>query len=299
MDVVISGSSGLIGTALTARLRSQGHRVVRLVRHEAGPDEVSWDPSAGGIDAAGLEGLDAAIHLSGAGIADHRWTDAYKAEILSSRTRTTTLLATTLAKLQRPPKTLLSGSAIGYYGNRGDEELTEAAGPGRGFLSEVCQQWEAATAPAAEAGIRTCLLRTGIVLTPDGGALAKQLPFFRFGLGGRFGGGHQWQSWITLDDHVRAMEHLLTAELSGPVNLTAPNPVTNAEFTATLAHVMHRPALLPIPKFGPGLLLGPELAQSLLYDSARVLPAALRASSFEWTAPTLDEALHGLLGGDH
>jgi NAD dependent epimerase/dehydratase family enzyme/uncharacterized protein YndB with AHSA1/START domain len=209
------------------------------------------------------------------------------------------LLATTIAKLQKPPSVFLSGSAMGYYGNRGDEELTETSSAGTGFLSDICTQWEAASAPAAEAGIRTALLRTGIVLSPDGGALAKQLPLFRLGLGGRFGRGRQWQSWIAIDDHVRAMEHLLTTEVSGPVNLTAPNPVTNAEFTATLAHVMHRPALLPIPKFGPSLLLGSELAQSLLYDSSRVLPAALTASSFEWTLPTLDDALHHLLGADH
>jgi uncharacterized protein (TIGR01777 family) len=299
MDVLISGSSGLIGTALATSLRSHGHRVISLVRREATDEEVSWDPGAGGIDAEGIEGLDAVIHLAGAGIGDHRWTDAYKAEILTSRTRSTALLSSTLAKLQRPPKVFLSGSAIGYYGDRGDEELTESSGAGHGFLSDVCVQWEAAAAPASEAGVRTARLRTGIVLSAEGGALAKQLPLFRFALGGRFGRGKQWQSWIAMDDHVRAVEHLLTAEVAGPVNLTAPNPVTNADFAATLGHVMGRPALLPIPKFGPSLLLGSELAQSLLYDSARVLPAALTASSFEWSTPTLDDALHGILGGGH
>ncbi|MCU1346419.1 MAG: Epimerase [Acidimicrobiia bacterium] len=299
MDVVISGSSGLIGTALIDRLRSHGHRVVRLVRREAGTDELSWDPAAGGIDAAGLEGVDAVVHLSGAGIADHRWTDAYKGEVLSSRTRSTSLLAATLAKLQRPAKVLLSGSAIGYYGNRSNESLTEASAAGSGFLPDVCRQWEAAAAPAVEAGIRTAFLRTGIVLSADGGALAKQLPLFRYGLGGKFGRGQQWQSWIAMADYVAAIEHLLTADVAGPVNLTAPNPVTNAEFTATLGHVLHRPAVLPIPKFGPSLLLGRELTQALLYDSARVFPNALTDSGFVWSLPLLDDALHSILGHDH
>lgn len=298
MDVAITGASGLIGSALTEALRAAGHRPIAITRATPGPDAIGWDPSAGAIDAGGLEGLDAVVHLAGAGVGDHRWTDAYKREIKESRQQGTTLLATTLAGLDHPPAVLVSGSAIGYYGDRGDQELTESSGSGTGFLPEVCIVWEAATKPAEDAGIRVARIRTGIVLTPRGGALRKQLPLFRFGLGGRFGDGRQWQSWISLDDEVGAIVHLLDADVAGPVNLTAPNPVRNAEFTTTLGAVMGRPTFLPTPSFGPRLVLGKELAQALLHDSARVMPSALLASGYEFAQPDLEGALRTMLGKD-
>ena len=295
MDVVISGSTGLIGTALVDALASAGHRPIRLVRRAAVGDEITWDPSAGTIDAASLEGVDAVVHLAGAGIGDKRWTAAYKAEVLDSRVQGTGLLARTLAGLVRKPSTMLSGSAIGFYGDRGDEELTETSAPGTGFLAEVCWAWEAATQPAVEADIRVCSLRTGIVLSPRGGALKKQLPLFKVGLGGRFGNGRQWQSWISITDEVGAIVHLLGSGLRGPVNLTAPTPVTNADFAAVLGHAMHRPSLLPIPAFGPKLLLGGEMADALLFTGQRVRPAALLADGYEFAQPSLAEALTALL----
>ena len=295
MNIVISGASGLIGTALVARLRSKGHTVTTLVRREARQGEISWDPARGVLDGAALEGTDAVIHLSGAGIGDKRWTPAYKREILESRTATTALLARTIASLGRKPSVFLSGSAIGIYGPRNDEQLDESSSHGNGFLVDVCQQWEAAAKPAVDAGVRTVLLRTGIVLTPKGGALKKLLLAFRIGAGGRFGNGKQWQSWITLDDEIGAIEHLLTANVSGPVNLTAPSPVTNAEFTTVLAKVLRRPAILPIPSFGPKILLGGELADALLFTGQRVMPKALLASGYEFAHPTLDIGLRALL----
>jgi uncharacterized protein (TIGR01777 family) len=235
------------------------------------------------------------IHLSGAGIGDKRWTSSYKREILESRTITTNLIATTIANMNRKPSVFLSGSAIGIYGPRGDEQLTEVSTDGTSFLADVCKQWEDAAKPASDAGIRTVLLRTGIVLTTKGGALKKQLPLFQLGLGGKFGNGKQWQSWISIDDEVGAIEHLLTANVSGAVNLTAPNPVTNAEFTSTLARVVKRPAILPIPPFAPKAILGGELADALLFTGQRVIPAALNASGYQFVHPTLEVALRALL----
>ena len=295
MNIVISGASGLIGTALVERLRASGHSVTRLVRREARQGELFWDPARGVLDASALEGTDAVIHLSGAGIGDKRWTPSYKREILESRTATTALLARTIASLSRKPSVFLSGSAIGIYGPRVDEQLDENSSHGSGFLVDVCQQWEAAAKPAIDAGIRTVFLRTGIVLTPRGGALKKLLLAFRIGAGGRFGNGKQWQSWITLDDEIGAIEHLLTANVSGPVNLTAPSPVTNSEFTTVLAKVLRRPAILPIPSFGPKILLGAELADALLFTGQRVMPKALLASGYEFAHPTLDIGLRALL----
>jgi hypothetical protein len=295
MRLVISGSTGLIGTALVERLRSAGHQVVRLVRAGPSGDDVQWDPAAGTLDPAALDGTDAVVHLAGAGIGDHRWTDDYRREIRDSRLRSTELLARTMAGLERPPQVWLSGSAIGIYGARDDEQLSETSSPGTGFLADVCRAWEGATAEAEAAGIRVAHLRTGIVLTPRGGALAKQLPLFRLGLGGRFGSGQAWQSWISLDDEVRAIEHLLTSELRGPVNLTAPNPVRNAEFAKVLGRVLKRPSVVPVPAFGPRLLLGRDLADSLLFTGQRVLPAALQSDGFEFTHPTLEVALRALL----
>ena len=295
MNILISGASGLIGTQLSAHLERLGHRVTRLVRRSAGINEVSWNPAIGHLNPADIEGVEAVINLSGAGIGDKRWTDSYKKEILESRTISTNLLARTIASLNRKPAVFLSGSAIGIYGGRDDAPLDETSAVGKLFLADVCKQWESAATPAIQAGIRTVFLRTGIVLTPKGGALKKQLPLFKFGLGGKFGGGKQWQSWITLDDEVRAIEFLLTAQISGAVNLTAPNPVTNAEFTTTLARVLHRPTLLPIPSFGPRLLLGRELADSLLFTGQRVIPSVLIANGFTFSHDHLEEALRSLL----
>jgi uncharacterized protein (TIGR01777 family) len=297
MDVAITGASGLIGTALGSSLRADGHRVVEVVRRRARPGEdvVSWDPVARTIDRAGLEGLDAVVHLAGAGIGDHRWTPEYKRTILESRTKTTSLLAETLATLQRPPAVLVSGSAVGYYGERGDDVVTEDDPPGDSFLADVVVRWEGSARAAVDAGIRVAFARTGVVLTPQGGALAQLLPLFKLGLGGRMGSGRQWWSWITLDDEVGALRFLLDHDVAGPANLTAPNPVTNAELARTLGRVLGRPALLPIPSFGPKLLKGAELAQELLFTSARVEPRVLAAAGFAPRHPELEGALRAVL----
>jgi uncharacterized protein (TIGR01777 family) len=295
MKIVVSGASGLIGTQLVAKLSSSGHELVRLVRRSPRSGEIQWNPKSGTLDAAALEGADAVIHLSGAGIGDKRWTDGYRKEILESRTATTALLAKTMASLSRKPSVFLSGSAIGIYGARNDEQLTEVSTHGTGFLAEVCEQWEAAAQPAVDAGIRTVYLRTGIVLSPKGGALKKLLPLFKLGVGGKFGNGKQWQSWISIDDEIGAIEHLLTANVSGAVNLTAPNPVTNAEFTKVLASVLKRLAIVPVPTFAPKILLGGELADALLFTGQRVIPAALNASGYTFKHTTLESALRSLL----
>ena len=296
MDVAISGSSGLIGTALVAALTNAGHRPVRLVRREPSGDEIRWDPDGGSIDSASLEGIGGVVHLAGAGIGDHRWTDEYKLEILRSRTKSTVLLAGALADLGKPPSVLVSGSAIGFYGDRGDEILDETSPVGTGFLPEVCVAWEAATVAAEEAGIRVAHIRTGIVLSGQGGALKKQLPLFKVGAGGKLGSGRQWQSWISIEDEVGAILHLLTANVRGAVNLTAPNPVRNAELAKTLAGVLGRPSFLPIPSFGPKLLLGSELADNLLFAGQRVSPTVLQTAGYEFRHPTLEVALRAVLG---
>jgi len=295
MKIVISGASGLIGTQLVAKLSTSGHEVVRLVRRSPKAGEIQWNPKSGSLDASALEGVDAVIHLSGAGIGDKRWSDGYRKEILDSRTDTTALLAKTIASLSRKPSVFLSGSAIGIYGARNDEQLTEVSTHGTGFLAEVCEQWEAAAKPAVDAGIRTAYLRTGIVLSPKGGALKKLLPLFKLGVGGKFGNGKQWQSWISIDDEIGAIEYLLTSNVSGAVNLTAPNPVTNAEFTKVLASVLKRPAIVPVPTFAPKILLGGELADALLFTGQRVIPAALNASGYSFKHTTLESALRSLL----
>jgi uncharacterized protein (TIGR01777 family) len=295
MKIVVSGASGLIGTQLVAKLSMSGHEVVRLVRRSPKAGEIQWNPKSGTLDASALEGVDAVIHLSGAGIGDKRWSDGYRKEILDSRTDTTALLANTMASLSRKPSVFLSGSAIGIYGARNDEQLTEVSTHGTGFLAEVCEQWEAAAKPAVDAGVRTVYLRTGIVLSPKGGALKKLLPLFKLGVGGKFGNGKQWQSWISIDDEIGAIEYLLTANVSGAVNLTAPNPVTNAEFTKVLASVLKRPAIVPVPTFAPKILLGGELADALLFTGQRVIPAALNASGYSFKHTTLESALRSLL----
>lgn len=295
--IAITGASGLIGSALSARLRAAGHTVIPVVRRPASGDTgaVLWDPKAGTIDAGGLEGLDGVVHLAGAGIGDHRWNDAYKREVLESRTKGTELLSRTLAGLASPPPVLVSGSAIGIYGDTGDAAVDESSPHARDFLADVCVQWEAATAPAEEAGIRVVHLRTGIVLTPDGGALAKLLPLFKLGAGGRMGSGRQWWSWISLRDELSVIEWLLDNEVRGPVNATAPSPVTNAELTRTLGAVLHRPTVLPVPSFGPKLLLGSELARALLFTSQRVHPGVLTGHGFEFADATLESALRSML----
>lgn len=296
MKILITGASGLIGRALSTELQAQGHTVVAAVRREVRRnDEVQWDPARGILDPSAFDGVDAVIHLAGAGIGDKRWTAAYKKEVLESRTLSTALLANTMASLEKKPSVFLSGSAIGFYGAAHDEKFDETSAAGDGFLADVCVQWENAAQPAIAAGIRTVFLRTGIVLSPKGGALKKQLPLFKLGLGGRFGNGRQWQSWISITDEVNAIIHLLTSTLSGPVNLTAPEPVTNADFTKTLASVVSRPAIVPIPSFGPKVLLGGELADALLFTGQRVIPAALTRDGFVFAHQTLDVALRALL----
>jgi uncharacterized protein (TIGR01777 family) len=300
VDVLVTGSHGLIASALIPRLRAEGHRVARLVRGAPeGGDDLRWDPDAGTIDTAGLEGIDAVVHLAGAGIGDKKWTAARKQLILQSRTTGTALIAATLAGLDRKPAVLLSGSAVGIYGSRGEEELTEASAPGQGFTAEVCTAWEAATAPAAEAGIRVAHLRTGIVLAAHGGALGRMLAPFKLGLGGRMGSGRQYMSWIAIDDHVRATVHLLGADVAGPVNLTAPHPATNAEFTAALGDALHRPTKLPTPMLPLKLLYGGELVDALLLEGQRVLPRVLEASGYAFGHPELSDALHAVLAPAH
>lgn len=297
MHVGITGASGLIGSALTARLDADGHTTTAFVRHDPQAGQIGWNPATGELDPNQLTTLDAVVHLAGAGIGDHRWTDEYKRTLIDSRVEGTTLLSETMAQLGTDgPRVLLSGSAIGFYGDRGDEVVDEHSAAGDGFLAEICVAWEAATAAASSAGVRVAHLRTGIVLSKRGGALKKMLPLFRFGAGGRFGSGKQWMSWIAVTDHVRAVQHLLTADIEGPVNLTAPNPVRNSEFAATLASVLHRPALLPVPAFGPKLLLGAELAEALLLDGQRVDAGVLRASgNFTFDHPDLESALRVVL----
>ena len=296
MRIAVTGSTGLIGKALLTHLHDNGHDTVALVRRTPrSPAEIQWDPSQGVLNAQDLEGVNAVVHLAGAGIGDQRWTDSYKKEILESRTKSTALLAQRLSELQQAPTVFLSGSAIGIYGPRESEELGEDATHGSTFLADVCEQWEDAAAPAIAAGIRTAFLRTGIVLSTQGGALKKQLPLFKIGAGGKFGNGKQWQSWISMTDEVRAITHLLTSTLAGPVNLTAPTPVTNAEFTKTLAKVLRKPAFMAIPPIGPKLLLGSELADALLFTGQRVVPNALLADGFRFSHSTLEEALRNLL----
>ena len=294
MDIAITGSSGLIGSALAGSLRQQGHRVRPVVRRApSGPDEIRWDPTGGTIDTAALEGADAVVHLAGAGIGDRRWTPERKKEIRESRTIGTGVIARAVADAKVP--VLVSGSAVGFYGSRGDQLLTEESAPGDGFLATLCIDWEKATTAAEEAGARVAHVRTGIVLTPKGGALAKLLPLFKLGAGGRMGNGRQWWPWITLDDEVGAITHLLTADVAGPVNLCAPHAVTNAELAKTLGRVLGRPTVVPVPAFGPRLLLGKELAAALLEDSAHMVPARLTDSGYAFAHPELEPALRALL----
>lgn len=296
MLVAVTGSTGMIGSALVSSLADHGHAVLRLTRSPSpGPGAARWDPAGGTIDAEALAKADAVVHLAGRPIAGLRWTSRSKREILASRVQGTRLLAETMAALSEGPRVLVTASGINFYGDRGDELLTETSPSGGGFLAEVCRQWEAAAAPAREAGIRTVHVRTGFVQTPKGGALKAQLPLFRLGLGGRLGSGRQWWSWVTLDDVIGIYRHAVVSETaSGPLNATAPNPVTNAEYTATLARVLGRPALLPVPRFGPRLLLG-QLADELVFSSARVHPAATEASGYRFQHTSLEAGLRHIL----
>jgi uncharacterized protein (TIGR01777 family) len=297
--VLLSGASGMVGLALRAALSQRGDRVVQLVRREPrGANELRWDPAAAvpASQSEALEGFDAVVHLSGANLAARRWTPDYRREIVASRVESTRALAGVMAGLRRPPRTFLAASAIGFYGDRGDEVLDETASPGSGFLAEMCRAWETAAAHAAESGIRVVNLRFGVALAKHDGALAKMLPIFRAGVGGRLGSGKQWMSWITLDDLVAAALFLFdSTELAGAVNLTSPHPVTNAEFTRVLGHVLHRPAVLPAPVFGLRLMLGP-MADEALMLSTRVVPAKLISAGFRFQYPEIEGALRAAIG---
>jgi uncharacterized protein (TIGR01777 family) len=292
----------MLGTAVRLALAGRGAQLLQLVRgNPVAPEQLRWNPAASPsiADTEPLEGLEAAIHLSGASVAAHRWTAAYKREIRASRVESTQALAAALAGLRQPPKTLLVASATGIYGNRGDDLLDERSSPGTGFLADLCREWEAAAGPAAEAGIRVVHLRFGVVLGPGAGALAKMLPLFRLGVGGRLGSGHQWMSWISLADAVAAVLFALgsnsaASTLAGPVNLTAPAPVTNAEFTRALGRAVHRPAILPAPAFALRLALG-QMADEALLSSARVFPARLINAGFQFAHPNLEAALAAAL----
>jgi uncharacterized protein (TIGR01777 family) len=304
MRIALTGSHGLVAKHLMPVLRQRGDVVVPVERAGSGAPAspageagtITWDPAAGSVDPSSFEGIDAVIHLAGVGIADRRWNAAHKQQVLDSRVEGTTLLARTLASLPAGPRTLLSASAIGYYGDRDDELLTEASPSGAGFLAEVVRKWEDSTLAAAEAGIRTVTLRTGLVQAVDGGALKASLPIFKVGLGARFGRGRQWWSWISIDDEVGAIVHALDNEtIRGPVNLTAPVPVTNAEYTRTLGQVLGRPAVLPVPPLAMKAVLGAEMASELLLSSQRVQPAVLERSGYQWRHRTLEPALRALL----
>jgi uncharacterized protein len=295
MRVAVTGASGLIGTALGSRLAADGHEVIRFTRSPSpGQGAAHWDPAGGTIDAGALVKADAVVHLAGRSIFALRWTARVRREILGSRVNGTRLLAETMAGLEDGPRVPVCASGINWYGDRGDEVLTERSPGGQGFLAEVCRQWEAAAEPARAAGIRTVHLRTGTVQARGGGSLAILVPLYRLGLGGRLGSGRQWWSWIALDDIVGLYAHALTARVEGPLNATAPNPVTNAEYTAALARVLRRPALLPVPALGPKLLLG-QLAEELPLTSARVYPAAAQASGYTFRHPHLEPALRHVL----
>ena len=297
MKILLTGSSGLLGSALTPSLRASGHTVTRLVRPgtRPGPGQIVWDPAAGRLDPASIDGFDAVVHLAGENIAGARWTEERKRLLRDSRVRSTRLLAETLGKLSRAPLVLLSASAIGYYGDRGDEVLTEASAPGSGFLADVCRAWEDAAKPASDAGIRVVNLRFSVVLSAAGGALAKMLPPFKAGLGGPVGSGRQHMSWIALNDVVGAIQHaLLTGSLAGPVNVVAPEPATNREFARTLGRVLRRPAFLPLPLFAVRFLFG-EMGNDLLLASARVAPSRLEDSGYRFLYPELEGALRHVL----
>jgi len=288
--IAVTGASGLIGNALVGYLKSQGHTVQRLVRRPAvSSEEITWDPIAGTVDMEALAGVDAVIHLAGAGVSDKRWTKKYKSEILNSRLLGTTTIAKAVAIVK--PQVFISASAIGWYGESGNRAVVESDRVGDDFLAAVCREWESAADLAGD--VRTVKLRTGLVLDPTGGALGKMLPIFRFGLGGKLSNGKQWWSWITLHDQIRAIAFLLENKISGPVNLTSPNPVTNSEFTAGLARAMHRPALFPVPTLALKIVLGGFSSEVL--GSKKVMPQALTEAGFTFDYPHISSALEKLV----
>lgn len=303
MDVGITGSSGLIGTALRESLTADGHRPVRLVRREPRPgaDEILFLPEEGRIDEKSLEGIDAIVNLAGAPIGDRPWTDSYRKVLVDSRVESTSLIAHAASSLHKPPRVLLSGSAIGYYGSGSDQPKTEESPRGTGFLADLCGKWEAATEPATDAGIRTVLLRTGLVMADEGGLLGRLKPLFKFGLGARLGDGSQTMSWIGIDDAVAALRFLLepsgegASAPTGPVNLVAPNPVSNVVFTNAVGEALGRPTFLAVPSFAPRLVVGRDMTDEFLLADQTVLPAALEASGFDFAQPTLDECLQSEL----
>ncbi len=297
MRVAVTGSSGLIGGALVRGLRSAGHEVRPIVRREPAPGEIRWDLGAGTIDAAGLGGCDAVVNLAGVGIGDHRWTKVHKARILDSRVKGTRLLAETIASLDPGPSVLLNASASGWYGDRGDQVLTEASSGGTGFLAEVCRSWESATQPAVDAGVRVAYLRSGIVLARHGGVIPIMARPFRLFAGGPVGSGRQWVSWVHIDDEVAAIAYLLTHEVRGPVNLASPNPVTNADFARALGRALHRPSLFRAPAALVELVAGHERVRELLLSGQRLLPAALQESGFKFRFPEIEPALRSIFGG--
>ena len=295
MNVLISGATGLIGSALVPELEAKGHTVTRLSRSRSGVSTIRWDPSAGTID-GDLEGTEAVVHLAGESIAQGRWNPDKKRRILDSRVQGTRLLAERISALATPPKVMVSTSAVGYYGDRGDEVLTEESAPGADFLARVCREWEAAAEPARRAGIRVVHPRLGILLSPQGGALGATLPIFKLGGGGKIGSGGQWWSWVTLDDVVGSTVHALTDEtVEGPVNVGSPNPMTNAEYTKVLGKVLGRPTVLPLPAPAARIMLG-EVADALLLASQRMQPARLQATGYAFRYPQLEGALRHLLG---
>jgi uncharacterized protein (TIGR01777 family) len=293
--IAVTGSSGLVGAALVSLLTAGGHRVIRLVRKPPSEDEVQWDPTEGVRDLSRLEGVDAVIHLAGENIAAGRWTPRRKGEIHCSRVEGTRRLCESLTRLSRRPGALVSASAVGFYGDRGDEILTEDSPPAKDFLARLCQEWEAATQPASRAGIRVVHLRLGMILSPAGGALKKMLLPFKLGVGGRIGSGKQYVSWIGIDDAIGAIHHAACTEsLQGPVNAVSPTPVANSEFARILARVLSRPAIFPTPAFAMRLAFG-EMADALLLASARVVPTRLQASGYRFRYPQLEAALRYLL----
>ncbi len=295
MNVLISGATGLIGSALIPELEAGGHKITRLTRSPKAAGDVGWDPEAGTID-GDLEGTEAVVHLAGESIAEGRWTPEKKRRIVESRVKGTRLLAEKISTLSPPPAVMVSTSAVGLYGDRGDELLTEESGPGTGFLPDVCQEWEAAAEPAREAGIRVAHPRIGVVLSTEGGALATTLPIFKLGGGGKIGSGRQWVSWVALDDVVGAMIHALTdASVEGPFNVGSPNPTTNAEYTKVLGKVLGRPTILPLPAPAIRVMLG-EVADALLLASQRMEPAKLEVTGYGFRYPHLEDALRHLLG---